>query len=126
MRGEGAMYVIAAVRPEGDGHAPGGGGDAEPMPAEAETADAGEAGPPPILVAGFVNGVDAQARTANISHDDIPEIGMPGMTMDFPLGADLEPDSLPVGTRVLVGLRRSGGMQFVVESVEPVAEGPGR
>ena len=67
--------------------------------------------------------IDAEARTANISHDDIAEIGMPGMTMNFPLDEALDPDQVAVGQRVLIGFRRSGGMQLEVVSVRPEAEG---
>ncbi len=39
---------------------------------------------------GTVNSVDAAARTANVTHGPLAEIGMPGMTMDFPLGEGVD------------------------------------
>ncbi len=75
-----------------------------------------------IRVRGTINSVDGPGRTANISHDDIAEIGMPGMTMDFPLAAGLSPDDLPVGRPVSIGLRQADGMRLEVVSVR-AAEG---
>lgn len=51
----------------------------------------------PMKVMGTVNSIDPDAGTANITHGPIPEIGMPGMTMDFPLDRSLDPTSLPLG-----------------------------
>lgn len=120
-RGDGAMYVITAIRTQGamDEMAPG--GDSR----TGATASAGEPGaspaeePAPILVGGVVNAVDAEAATANISHDDIAAIGMPGMTMDFPLAGTVNPDAVPTGERVMIRMRRSGGMRLEVVSIEP-------
>ena len=110
VRGEGATYVVTAVRPLDDSQ------DAVETPSRPMEAPVGE--PPPIAVGGVVNAIDAEARTANISHDDIAEIGMPGMTMDFPLAASVDLDQVPVGGRVVIGLRRADGMMFEVVSVE--------
>jgi len=118
-RDDGAMYVITAVRPHHAGHAAGHAGGDGMAPADAAEPAAGD--PPAITVGGVVNAIDAEARTANISHDDIAEIGMPGMTMDFPLDEALDPDQVAVGQRVLIGLRRSGGMRLEVVSVRPEA-----
>jgi Cu(I)/Ag(I) efflux system membrane fusion protein len=120
-RGEGAMYVITAVRPHrATGHA----GGEDMMPPDG--ADPAADDPPAITAGGIVNAIDAEARTANISHDDIAEIGMPGMTMNFPLDEALDPDQVAVGQRVLIGFRRSGGMQLEVVSVRPEAGGSGQ
>lgn len=112
------MYVITAVR-SGDPADPAGNDAPTRMPDPPEPAGNG---PPPITVGGIVNAIDADARTANISHDDIAEIGMPGMTMDFPLDETVDPDQVPVGRRALIGLQRNGSMQFEVVSVQADAE----
>lgn len=51
----------------------------------------------PMKVMGVVNSIDTDAGTANVTHGPIAEIGMPGMTMDFPLDDALDPTSLPLG-----------------------------
>ena len=123
-RGDGAMYVIAAVRPRDAAGEVGGDGPEAASPASA-TAPA-NVDPPAITVGGVVNAIDAAARTANISHDDIAEIGMPGMTMTFPLDRSLDLEQVPVGRRALIGLRRGGGMQLEVVSVQLESEGAGQ
>lgn len=113
-KGEGAMYVITAVRPQ-PGH------DRTGEEADAQAGAANEPDQPPIEVGGVIDAVDAQARTATISHDDILEIGMPGMTMDFPLAKGLDPADLPVGKRVRLHLVRKGPMQLVLAEATPEA-----
>ena len=117
MQGDGAMYVITAVRPIGDTESA---AEAEPAPARMSADD-----PPPITVGGVVNAIDADSRVANISHDDIAEIGMPGMTMDFPLAASVDLEQVPIGSRTIIGLRQGNGMMFEVVSVEPAGGGRG-
>ena len=54
----------------------------------------------PMEVNGTINRIDAEARTANITHGPLAKIGMPGMTMDFPLSEDIDPSELPLGEEV--------------------------
>ncbi|MFK7869966.1 MAG: efflux RND transporter periplasmic adaptor subunit [Roseobacter sp.] len=62
---------------------------------------------PPMEVSGTINSVDAAAGMANISHGPMTEIGMPGMTMDFALEENLDPQSLPLNTEVTLLLHRN-------------------
>lgn len=68
---------------------------------------AAEVVPPPMQVTGQINSIDSAARTANITHGPMVEIGMPGMTMDFPLSEEVEASRLPIGTDVTLILRRN-------------------
>lgn len=68
---------------------------------------AAEAVRPPMEVPGTINAVDPATGIANITHGPMTEIGMPGMTMDFPLADDLEPAALPVGMEVTLHLRQN-------------------
>lgn len=61
----------------------------------------------PMEVSGTINTVDAEAGTANITHGPMTEIGMPGMTMDFAIDGSVDPASLPLGTQVMLQLRRN-------------------
>ncbi|NBC31102.1 MAG: efflux RND transporter periplasmic adaptor subunit [Alphaproteobacteria bacterium] len=120
-RGEGAMYVITAIRPQETANEAGPGEEsgAGAMTSPGEAAGSSGEESVPILVGGVVNAVDAEARTATITHDDIAAIGMPGMTMEFPLAATVDPVAVPLRQRVEIGLRRSGGMRLEVVSIEP-------
>ena len=63
-----------------------------------------EAPEPPMRVSGTINTVDAMKGTANVTHGPIREIGMPGMTMEFTLGSDIDPAALPVGEEIDLSL----------------------
>ncbi|RAI01614.1 efflux RND transporter periplasmic adaptor subunit [Acuticoccus sediminis] len=82
-RAGGGLYAIVAVRPEGAAAAPSAAAEAPGMRT--------------MAAEGSVNSVDAAARTANITHGPLAEIGMPGMTMDFPLAAGLDPAAVVPG-----------------------------
>lgn len=62
---------------------------------------------PPMEVRGTINGIDGEAKTANITHGPMAEIGMPGMTMDFALDPALDPSDLPLNREVTLQLRRN-------------------
>ncbi|CTQ69678.1 efflux RND transporter periplasmic adaptor subunit [Roseibium alexandrii] len=62
---------------------------------------------PPMEVRGTINEIDADAKTANITHGPMTEIGMPGMTMDFTLDPALSPTDLPLSQEVTLLLRRN-------------------
>ncbi len=85
--GEGGLYVVVGVRTEDEAE-------------WTREASAGHAAPP-ITVDGTVESVDAAARTARVVHGPIAEIGMPGMTMDFPLAEGLDPAALSPGEAAL-------------------------
>lgn len=64
----------------------------------------------PMTVTGTINSVDAEAGLANVTHGPIAAIGMPGMTMDFALGADVDPAGLPVGRQTGLLLMQAADM----------------
>nr|WP_322788150.1 efflux RND transporter periplasmic adaptor subunit [Pseudooceanicola nitratireducens] len=76
---------------------------------------------PPMQVSGQINSIDAQSRTANITHGPMTDIGMPGMTMDFPLAEELEISQLTVGTDVTLILRRNP--DFSMTLIDVVRDG---
>ncbi|MEM7566386.1 MAG: copper-binding protein, partial [Pseudomonadota bacterium] len=102
-KGDGGLFVVVGVRAEGGG--------ATEMASEPAAA-------PPITVEGTIEAVDADARTARIAHGPIMEIGMPGMTMDFPLADGLAPADVPDGDAVLtIGNDPARGLILI--GVEP-------
>jgi Cu(I)/Ag(I) efflux system membrane fusion protein len=62
---------------------------------------------PPMEVRGTINALDVDAGTANITHGPMTEIGMPGMTMDFPVDQALETSDLPLNREITLLLRRN-------------------
>ena len=72
----------------------------------------------PMKVMGTVNGVDRESGMANITHGPIAEIGMPGMTMDFPLATQVDPDSLPIGVEVALLMEKGADFSLTVTGVE--------
>ncbi len=77
-----------------------------------------EALEPPMRVTGTVNRIDTDAARANITHGPLAEIGMPGMTMDFAMADDVEPNALPVGEEVTLLLRRESDFSLTLVGVE--------
>ena len=81
--------------------------------------DAVAAQPEPMTVIGTINSIDADAGTASITHGPIVDIGMPGMTMDFMLAKDIDPESLPVGRETGLLLSQAPDMSLsLVGTVE--------
>lgn len=104
-KGEGGMFAIVALRPEE-------GAEAGPETPRAKAA-------PPITVEGRIDAVDAETRSATITHGPITEIGMPGMTMDFALAEKLDPATLPMGKDAVLTFDRPDGMTMVLALAEP-------
>jgi Cu(I)/Ag(I) efflux system membrane fusion protein len=94
--GEGGLFSIVAVREEGS-----------PPTDSVEPEETITPSAPPIVVTGTINLVNAEAGTATITHGPMTEIGMPGMTMDFPVAEGIEVSNLPVGVDVSLILRRN-------------------
>lgn len=78
---------------------------------------AAEIVPPPMQVSGQINSINNDARTANVTHGPMVEIGMPGMTMDFPLSDQIEASRLPIGEEVTLFLRRNPDFSMTLISV---------
>ena len=71
----------------------------------------------PMNVTGTVNSIDTDAGMANVTHGPIAEIGMPGMTMDFPLDDALDPASLPLGEETGLLLTQGSDMSLTLRGV---------
>lgn len=74
---------------------------------------------PPIVVSGVIDGVDAATGRATITHGPVMEIGMPGMTMEFAVDADLDLASLATGTEMSLTFGRPDGMTMVLIAADP-------
>lgn len=114
-KGEDGLFTIVAVR-------------SKEMPVDSEMTTAKpaqmaskEAMAPPITVSGTIEAVDQAARMATVRHGPIVEIGMPGMTMDFQLDLDVEPEELTIGQEMNLTFVRPDGMTMILSAAEPSA-----
>ncbi|WP_299637822.1 efflux RND transporter periplasmic adaptor subunit [uncultured Ruegeria sp.] len=107
---EGGMFSIVAVREEGS-----------PPTDSAEPEETVTPSAPPIVVTGTINLVNAEAGTATITHGPMTEIGMPGMTMAFPIEPTLDPNMLEVGSEMTLTFARADGMTMILAAATPIA-----
>ena len=72
---------------------------------------------------GTVNSVDPTQHKINLSHQPIPEIGWPAMTMDFPVAASVDLKSVKPGMRVNVTLEKDKSGTYQIQSLQPAGGG---
>lgn len=68
---------------------------------------------------GTVNSIDAAARKVNVTHDPIPAIGWPTMTMDFAVAPAVDLNAVAPGTRVNFDMEQGQGGMYVIQSIKP-------
>ena len=73
---------------------------------------------PVYRVTGRVDAFDLAARKATITHGPIAEIGMPGMTMEFPVSEGLTVDALPLGADLTFMMERAPDFSLTVIAVD--------
>ena len=67
-----------------------------------------------------MNAIAVDERKINISHEPIPSIGWPKMTMDFSLDAGVDLEGIETGERVRFHLREEGDGGYSISAIEPV------
>jgi Cu(I)/Ag(I) efflux system protein CusF len=72
---------------------------------------------------GTVNSVDPTQHKVNLSHNPIPEIGWPAMTMDFPVAASVDLKSIKPGTRVNFTIEQGQGGMYEIRAIAPAGGG---
>ena len=68
---------------------------------------------------GTVNKIDAATATVNISHEAIPSIKWPAMTMDFKVADKKVLSSIKTGQVVTFGLTKEAKTGYVISHIEP-------
>jgi Cu(I)/Ag(I) efflux system periplasmic protein CusF len=68
---------------------------------------------------GTINSVDAANHKIGLSHNPIPAIGWPAMTMEFAVAPSVDLKSVKPGTRVDFAMQRGGDGMYVIQSVKP-------
>jgi len=72
---------------------------------------------------GTVNSVDPAQHKVNLSHNPIPEIGWPAMTMDFPVAPSVDLRPLKPGARVNFTIEQGRGGTYEIKTISPVGGG---
>ena len=72
---------------------------------------------------GTVNSVDPAQHKVNLSHNPIPEIGWPAMTMDFPVAPSVDLRALKPGTRVKFTIEKGQGGTYEIQTISPAGGG---
>jgi Cu/Ag efflux protein CusF len=116
-------FAGRTTQPEADARAPaatdaGHGAGHSPGPV-AQAAGAKPAG------VGTVNGVNAARRTVNLSHEPIPSVGWPAMTMDLPVAPSVDLTAVKPGTRVTFTLARGADGLYLIDSIVSRPAAPG-
>jgi Cu/Ag efflux protein CusF len=90
---------------------------AEPAPAAATaaTAKASTAAPATFQGRGKLLDLDVPDRLITVDHDDMPSLGMPAMTMDFPVAASVDMGTVTAGQTVSFVLTVISGILTVTE-----------
>jgi Cu(I)/Ag(I) efflux system protein CusF len=68
---------------------------------------------------GTVNSVDPTQHKVNLSHNPIPEIGWPAMTMEFPVKPSLDLKTIKPGSRVNFTIEQQPGGMYEIQAIAP-------
>ena len=72
---------------------------------------------------GTVNAVDPAQHKVNLSHQPIPEIGWPAMTMEFPVAPSVDLKAIKPGTRVNFTIEQPPGGMYEIKAIAPAGGG---
>ena len=73
---------------------------------------------PQAVTMGAINKISDDGKTVNISHDPIPEIGWPSMTMDFKVIGPFSLNGFSSGDSVLLGVAQDADGMYGLVSLE--------
>jgi Cu(I)/Ag(I) efflux system protein CusF len=71
---------------------------------------------------GTVNAVDPTGHKINVSHQPIPAIGWPAMTMDFAVAPSVDLSRIKPGSRINFSLERGKDGMYQVETLQPAGQ----
>jgi len=72
---------------------------------------------------GTVNSVDPAQHKVNLSHNPIPDIGWPAMTMEFPVAPSIDITAIKPGTRVNFTIEQQPGGMYEIRTITPSGAG---
>jgi Cu(I)/Ag(I) efflux system protein CusF len=109
--GSGPVAAAATV----EGHAP--------YPQHRSDMQMAHAGHNDAHATGTVNSVDPAQHKVNLSHNRIPEIGWPAMTMDFPVKPSIDLKTIKPGSRVNFTIEKGQGGMYEIQTITPAGGG---
>lgn len=86
--------------------------------AGAQVAQAGN-----VQGSGMVNSADPAGHKINLSHNAIPSIGWPAMTMDFAVAPSVDLGTIKPGAHVNFTMQQGSGGMYVIQSITPASGG---
>ena len=92
------------------------------MQASAENDTEMEAGKP-VMGVGTVKTVNAAEHKVNITHDPIPALNWPAMTMDFEVKEGVSVEDVHPGDRVHFGLEKSANNHYLITMIHNMGQG---
>jgi Cu/Ag efflux protein CusF len=72
---------------------------------------------------GTVNAVDPVQHKVNLSHNPIPEIGWPAMTMDFAVAPSVDLKAIKPGSRVKFTIEQGADAMYQIQAITPAGGG---
>ena len=72
----------------------------------------------PVTGTGTVKKVDRAKRTVNLSHEPIPAVSWPAMTMDFAVAPEVDLSALKIGQKIEFKMK-GAGMTYTITEVKP-------
>ncbi len=71
------------------------------------------------VAVGVINSVDASSGKINVTHEPVPALGWPKMTMDLPVTRRVDLATIKPGSTVQFTLKQGRDKQFRVMAIEP-------
>jgi Cu/Ag efflux protein CusF len=98
-------------------------GEGEPLHAHTPGMQMAHDGQNDVHATGTVNSVDPGQRKVNLSHQPIPEIGWPAMTMDFAVAPNVDLRAIKPGARINFTIEKGQGGMYEIHAITPAVGG---
>ena len=79
---------------------------------------------PGFFSEGVLNTVEADSRTINITHEPIPELNWPTMTMDFPVASDVDLNGLELDRSLRFRINEGPDGRYQIDALETTGTRP--
>lgn len=79
---------------------------------------------PEIWAEGVINSVEADSRTLNLTHEPIPALNWPTMTMDFPVAQGVKLEGLKAEHRLRFRISEGADGRYVIDALEAAGTRP--
>lgn len=82
--------------------------------------------PPKTLIwtEGVINTIETDSRTLNVTHEPIPELNWPTMTMDFPVSKGVKLEGMKPDHRMRFRISEGEGRRYVIDAIDPSPPAP--